>query len=79
MKVKVRKEHECAFCGGIIRIGEMADFESGKSARFDKDDNQIGIRYWKCYLHIGWDKCRDEGYDPESGEFLDMSSVKENN
>ena len=56
-KVKCRKDHICACCEQIIKEGQYANFMSIKLPRFDNKDNQIGIEYYKCWLHIDPDVC----------------------
>ena len=59
--LKTRKEHKCCYCNGIINKGELADVYKGRQGKFDKDDKQIGIEYYKCYLHFDINECRKNG------------------
>ena len=52
MKVKTRKDHICGFCDKVIKKGQHAEFEKGRSAKLGDDhETQIGIQYWSVYLH----------------------------
>lgn len=75
MLVKCRKQHKCDNCGLIIKIGEYADFYTGKNPVFDKTDKdkQVGIKYYKEYLCSSFDgetceiqKQGDEDYQDDS-------------
>jgi hypothetical protein len=61
--VKTRANHPCGICGHLIKIGDLAEYMEGKNPKFDKDDNQIGIEFYKVWLHEGANKC-------EAGKFL---------
>jgi len=61
--VKTRKEHKCCYCNGTIKIGEWATVYSGRQPRFDKNENQVGIEYFKIYLHIDIEKCDIESIE----------------
>lgn len=50
--VKTRKEHKCEQCNQTILKGEYATFYSVKTPKFDSNDIQIGIEYFKGYLHL---------------------------
>jgi hypothetical protein len=56
-KVKCRKDHVCACCEQIITKGQYANFMSIKTPRFGELDEQIGIEYYRCWLHIDPDVC----------------------
>jgi hypothetical protein len=49
--IVVRKDHPCNACDGTIKKGEKAIFYEGKGPRFDDNDKQIGIEYWKVWMH----------------------------
>lgn len=51
-KLKIRKPHKCSQCDEIIPIGTMCMYFTGKGARFDSEDNQIGIFFWHEWLHL---------------------------
>lgn len=50
--VKIRKDRKCDCCGKLHKNGTVMLFGEWKDAKFDKDENQIGIeyhRYYWCY------------------------------
>ena len=57
--IKVRKAHKCDHCNIIIKKGELAIFQSGRAPVYKeapigdpwRDGQQIGIEYWKSYIH----------------------------
>ncbi len=50
-QVKVRKDHECAQCGQVIKRGELAEYGEARYSRLDSDwETQIGIKYAKWWL-----------------------------
>lgn len=54
--IKVRKDHKCDNCNVVIKKGELAIFQSGRYPRYKDGDQygngvQIGIEYWKSYIH----------------------------
>lgn len=59
--VKTRKEHLCDFCGGVINKGDFAVFSSRRYGKFNKEDKQIGIEYWKSYTHNDTKECIKNG------------------
>lgn len=64
--IKVRKDHICDNCNGIIKKGELAVFQSGRYPRYKVgicDEEQIGIEYWKSYIHEDTKIC-DENNKP---------------
>ena len=61
--IKCRKPHKCDYCEAQINAGEMAIYCEGKTARYDKDDKQIGIHFWKSWLHDDIETCRKNGAD----------------
>lgn len=50
-EVITRKAHDCSFCGEVIPKGSKALFYEGKTGRFDENDNQIGVEFYKNWLH----------------------------
>lgn len=57
--VKIRKERQCEWCGKNHDVGEMMQFESLRHGRFDAEDNQIGIGFYRgYYCHVEHD-CYD--------------------
>jgi hypothetical protein len=50
--VTIRKDHVCGACNGIIKKGEKAKYYEGREPRIDANDEQIGIQYWKIWLHV---------------------------
>jgi len=48
--VKVRKNHNCDSCTGLIHKGETALFDSYKTGRYDDNDKQIGIEFSRYYM-----------------------------
>jgi hypothetical protein len=61
--VKCRKPHKCDYCDTIITVGEMAIYCEGKTARYDKDDKQNGIHFWKSWVHADIEVCQKNGAD----------------
>jgi|ETNvirome_6_1000_1030641.scaffolds.fasta_scaffold00690_6 hypothetical protein len=59
-QVKVRKEHKCTYCERTIKKGELAGFISGRLPRYDEDENQIGIEYFKIYECNNSEQCVKE-------------------
>ena len=59
--VKCRKPHKCDYCDEIINAGELAEYCEGKTAKYDKDDKQIGIHFWKSWIHHNNPKCLSSG------------------
>ena len=55
--VITRKIHLCGICGGEIPIGEECLFYEAKQPRFDDNETQIGIEYFRVYWHL---KCIEE-------------------
>lgn len=53
--VKCRKEHDCDLCEEKIKKGETASYSQGKGAKFDEEDRQVGVEYWKSYIHANHD------------------------
>lgn len=61
--IKCRKPHKCDYCDTIINAGEMAIYCEGKTARYDKDDKQNGIHFWKSWVHADIEVCQKNGAD----------------
>ena len=60
--VKVRKDHECCYCGGKIKKGSKAQFMSFREPRFKEtddpfDEEQVGINYVSLWHHDDIDIC----------------------
>ena len=55
-EITTRKDHECSFCERVIPKGSLCLFDKGKAARYDNDDNQIGIQFWAAWLCLEGDK-----------------------
>ncbi len=53
--IKVRKDHKCDNCNVIIKKGELAIYQEGRSPTYSEgdyqEDIQTGIYYWKSYIH----------------------------
>jgi hypothetical protein len=64
--VKVRKDHRCDMCAGIIRKGQLCEYSSGRYPVFDENDDQCGVEYSKGYSHL----------EPCRGLLLAASSLK---
>lgn len=47
--VTTRKQHFCTCCNEPIPKGAKAWYFANKQPRYDADDNQIGIEYFKAY------------------------------
>lgn len=50
--VKTRKDHTCDMCNEIIPKAKKAMFYSGRSPKYDNNEKQIGIEYFKGYFHL---------------------------
>ena len=60
--IVTRKDHPCSYCEKIIKKGEKAFFYTGRTPTYDEDDNQIGIEYFKEWVHADSKVC---GHDFE--------------
>jgi hypothetical protein len=49
--VKARKEHECSYCGKLIKKGEIYLFMTGRFPDVDEFDIQKGIEYVTVRYH----------------------------
>jgi hypothetical protein len=54
-EIITRKNHKCTFCERTILKGSACMFDKGKAPRYDNDDNQIGIEFWKAWLCLEGD------------------------
>ncbi len=61
--VKCKKQHKCDYCGGQINVGEMAMYFEGRVAKYNKDNKQVGVDFWKSWLHVEMGICRANGAD----------------
>lgn len=51
-EVIARKDYDCIICSGVIRKGQRHNYETGKMPKFDKEDNQVGIEFYKHRTHL---------------------------
>ena len=67
-QVYTSKEHICCTCGCIIPKQSYVMFFESRQPKFDKQDNQIGIDYFKIWYHL----------PPEEGEYdcYELSKIK---
>jgi len=56
--VKTRKEHPYEICGFPIEVGSLAEYIEGKCAKYDTEDRQIGIEYFKMWIHKEAIQCK---------------------
>jgi len=71
-KVKCRKDHVCACCEQVIKEGQYANYLSFREPRFAGDhETQIGIEYFKLWLHIDPDVCDKFLNEVEKGRVSD--------
>ena len=49
-KVKTRKEHICGVCEKTIEKGSIATFGSCRMAKYNTEEEQIGIQYVKYHI-----------------------------
>lgn len=56
-EVIVRKDHNCAYCNSLIKKGETANYMEVRGPRYDVDDFQIGIHFYKEWYCIDKEKC----------------------
>lgn len=56
--VKTRQEHPCEICGFTIEAGSLAEYMEGRSAKYDLQDRQIGIEYFKLWIHKDASECK---------------------
>jgi hypothetical protein len=50
--IKIKKDRKCSCCGKQRLKGDVMFYYEGKHPKFDDDDKQIGIQYykdWYCY------------------------------
>ncbi len=68
--VKTRKPHNCGYCGLPIPVGSKCVYTEGREPRYDGawgDEEQVGIEYWKAYLHPETDTlCAKVGFAKNS-------------
>jgi len=55
--VKIRKPRKCPFCEGMMNVGEMAAYYEERYPKYNDDDIQIGIEYFKGWYHANIDMC----------------------
>lgn len=49
--VRCRKDYVCAYCGEVIKKGDLSLYTSERTPRYDKDDIQVGIEFLSFRLH----------------------------
>lgn len=57
--VKLRKDRMCNQCDKIMPKGTLANYFTGKGARFDIEENQIGVYYAHEWRHLPEVNCND--------------------
>ena len=55
--VTTRKPHKCANCGIEIPAGSRVRFYERRGPRYDKNDKQIGIEYWREWMCADYEAC----------------------
>ena len=50
-EIKARKEWICDKCGGVIHKGEVYCLEESRFPKYDDNDNQIGVEFYKHRYH----------------------------
>jgi len=50
-KVKCRKDYICSQCEEVIKKGGYALHYRGRGAKYNSDDEQIGIEFFEYRLH----------------------------
>ncbi len=55
--IKCHKPHKCDYCGHEIQKGEQARYYEGRAPRYDDNDNQVGISYYRGWLCADYGEC----------------------
>ena len=66
--IKLRKDRQCDYCFDAHEMvkGKIAYYEEGKCPRYDKNDNQIGIVFYKNYACLTcYNEITQPIYDPD--------------